>query len=799
MSNSAESFTTPNNGASGIPRSQVLAVGTMADHVRAFDWSGTPLGAIDTWSSTLIASVNNVLSAPFPSALFCGPELQMIYNDAYCELLGRKHPDALGERVPIVWADAWPAIQPDVDQVMRGGGAAVHKDVLIPVDRWGALEDAYWSYYLSPVLEGDASVAAVLVTCQEVTPAVLSAKEARASEERILRSIGDAVIVTDAEGRVTRLNPVAENLTGWLQTEADGVPLRQVFHIVNQSSRLEVESPADRVRQLGVVVGLANHTLLIRRDGTEVHIDDSAGPIFDAKGSLTGVVLVFRDVSDRYRAQQALEESERDLTRFVDMIPTLAWIAEADGSITWYNHRWYEYSGATPAEMEGWGWQSVHDPEILPAVMEKWTGSIRTGQPFEMVFPLRRHDGVYRSFMTRVSPVRDLEGRITRWFGTNTEIDELEQVRSALAAEQGRLAAILDHAPVGLVFADASGQITGGNHEMERLLRHRVLYSEGPERYDEWVSYHPDGRQVEAYEYPLAKTLRDSGIHSGEYLYQRGDQTRAWVHFTSAPITDDAGRMIGAVVATLDIDDRKRAEQALLRTEKLAAVGRLAASIAHEINNPLEAVTNILYILRDRTDGETLQYVETAEAELRRVAAITSQSLRFHKQSTKAVLGHCAALITDTLSLFHSKILNGRVTVEQRHRAMPPVICFDGEIRQVLNNLLGNAIDALAPNGGRLIIRSRAGTHWKTGREGAFITVADTGTGMSPEVAGHVFEAFYTTKEMEGTGLGLWVSKEIIGRHHGALTLRTRQRNRGSGTVFSVFLPYGAQDVSPQN
>ncbi|MDQ2834835.1 MAG: PAS domain S-box protein [Acidobacteriota bacterium] len=791
MSDRTKSFPSLNNGLPAIVGLRVQAIGLMADQVRAFDWSGTPLGAVENWPAALVVSVNNVLSAPFPSALFCGPELRMIYNDAYSELLGGKHPAALGEAVPVVWADAWPAIQPDVLKVMRGDGSAVRKDVLIPVNRWGTLCDAYWNYYLSPVLGADGSVGAVLVTCQEVTPAVLSAREARASEARILRSIGDAVIVTDAEGRVTRLNPIAEFLTGWLQAEAEGVSLQEIFRIINQSSREEVESPAERVRQLGVIVGLANHTILIRRDGTEVHIDDSAGPIIDGKGSLVGVVLVFRDVSERYRAQEALEESERDLTRFVDMIPTLAWIADADGAITWYNRRWYEYSGTSPSEMEGWGWQSLHKPEVLPAVMERWTQSIRTGEPFEMVFPLRRHDGVYRSFMTRVSPVRDPEGRITRWFGINTEIDELEQVRSALSAERHRLAAILDHVPIGLVFADAAGRITGGNPQVERLLRHPILYSASAEQYSEWVSYHADGRQVEANEYPLAKTLRDSGIHSGEYLYRRGDETQAWVQFTSAPITNDAGQMTGAVVATLDVDDRKRAEQALLRTEKLAAVGRLAASIAHEINNPLESVTNILYILRDLTEGETLRYVETAETELSRVSAITSQSLRFHKQSTKAVPCSCEALIADALSLFHPKLVNARVTVEQRHRAMDPVTCFDGEIRQVLNNLIGNAIDAMSPNGGRLLLRSRMGTHWRTGCRGAFLTIADTGAGMSPGVAHHVFEAFYTTKGMEGTGLGLWVSKEIIDRHQGTLHLRSSRCDGHSGTVFSVFLPFG--------
>ncbi len=768
--------------------------GEMAARIISLDWSSTPLGPIDSWSTALLVTVNTILAAPYPSALFWGTDLRMIYNDSYRDLLGAKHPAALGTSAPSIWSDAWHTLQPDVMKVMRGEGSAVQKDVLVPVNRTGVLKEECWNYYLSPVVKDDLSIAAILVTCQEVTSAVLPERLARASESRVLESLGDAVIVTDANAEVVRLNRVAEALTGWSQADVVGVSLSKVFHVVDASTRLEIANPAEEVRRAGAVIGLANEKVLIRPDGSEVHIDGNAAPMLDDQGVLIEVVLVFRDISERFRAQQFLEQSERSLTSFADLIPTLAWMANADGWITWYNHRWYDYTGTTPSEMEGWGWQSVHDPEVLPAVMEKWAHSISTGQPFNMIFPLRGHDAVFRPFLTRVTPVRDAAGKTVRWFGINIEIDELEQTRKALQAEQSRLAAVLDHIPLGLIFADANARITGANAQVERLLRHPVLHSAGAEEYGDWISHHADGSRVKGHEYPLGKTLVDGGIHTGEYLYQRGDGTEAWVEFTSAPIRNQAGELTAAVVVALDTDDRRRVEETLRRSEKLAAVGQLAASIAHEINNPLESITNILFLLRDLTEGPSRDYVEMAERELGRVSAITAQSLRFHRQSTHRVEVNCNSLIEEALSLFQGRLNGTLITVECRYRAKACVFCLDGEIRQVLNNLLGNAIDVLQPQGGRLLLRSRDSTSWKTGKKGVVLTVADTGTGMSKETIQKIFEAFYTTKGVKGSGLGLWISKEIIDRHHGSLLLRSSMKPGQAGTVFSLFLPLRSVD-----
>ncbi|AFL87309.1 histidine kinase with PAS domain [Terriglobus roseus DSM 18391] len=267
------------------------------------------------------------------------------------------------------------------------------------------------------------------------------------------------------------------------------------------------------------------------------------------------------------------------------------------------------------------------------------------------------------------------------------------------------------------------------------------------------------------------------------------DEHRYWT-VSYFPVYGADGTVTGITAASLEITNQKKAELALIESDKLAVVGRLAASIAHEINNPLESVTNLLYLAKTSQALDDAQgFLDTAERELMRVAAITSQTLRFHKQSTSPQAITAEQLIASVLSIYQGRIVNSGVEINLRHRDARAVRCFEGEVRQVISNLVGNSLDAMATGGGRMLLRSREGVNWTTGERGAVITVADTGSGMSPEVLAKVFRAFYTTKGITGTGLGLWISKEIIDRHRGTLKVRSRE---GLGTVFSIFLPYEA-------
>jgi PAS domain S-box-containing protein len=259
------------------------------------------------------------------------------------------------------------------------------------------------------------------------------------------------------------------------------------------------------------------------------------------------------------------------------------------------------------------------------------------------------------------------------------------------------------------------------------------------------------------------------------------------------PVYGPDGAIQGITAASQEITQQKKTENALIQSEKLAAVGRLATSIAHEINNPLEAVTNLLFLARSVDNLEEVRsLLDTAEIELRRASAITAQTLRFYRQSSSPQEIDTAALVKEILNVYLGRLRKSNARVATCLRARRAVRCFDGEIRQVLANLIANALDAMNPHPGSLFIRTREARHWTTGERGVVFTVADTGSGIAKENVTRLFEPFFTTKGTTGTGLGLWVSREIITRHRGAIRLRSSQSPAHHGTVITVFLPFDA-------
>jgi PAS domain S-box-containing protein len=346
-----------------------------------------------------------------------------------------------------------------------------------------------------------------------------------------LRSIGDAVIACDPEGKVVFMNRVAEQLTGWKESEADGLPLSKIFIIQNQRTRAAVENPVEVVRRSGKIVGLANHTILISKDLTEFQIDDSAAPILDANSVMIGIVLVFRDITERHAA-----------------------------------------------------------------------------------------------------------------------------------------------------------------------------------------------------------------------------------------------------------------ELALMRAEKLAAAGRLAAAIAHEVNNPLEGLVNLIYLARGEQSIEKIRrHLVDADRELQRIAHITRQSLGFYRESSSAGLFRPDVVTREVFEFYSSRAASARVNLHVKITTEQQVYGNSGELRQVLSNLLANSLDACR-EGDAVCVRVRAGRRGSAG-PGVCITLADSGSGIRPENLKRIFEPFYTTKKDTGTGLGLWVSRELIEKCGGRLNVRSSVAEGRSGTVFTVFLP----------
>ena len=241
-----------------------------------------------------------------------------------------------------------------------------------------------------------------------------------------------------------------------------------------------------------------------------------------------------------------------------------------------------------------------------------------------------------------------------------------------------------------------------------------------------------------------------------------------------------------------DVHDQKIGEEVLRRTEKLAATGRLAASIAHEINNPLNAASNVLYLtLQDPTLSEaSRKYLKLAELELSRVANVTTQTLKFHKQSSRPAPADLCEIMNSALAVFAPRFEDCSISVEREYETDLKLYCYNGELRQVFANLLSNALDAMR-RGGRLRIRIKLAHTWNSvGTKGIRVIIADTGCGIPDNLKRQIFEPFVSTKEATSTGLGLWVTDGIMRTHHARIDLRSSTNAQRHGTVFCLFFPF---------
>jgi PAS domain S-box-containing protein len=399
---------------------------------------------------------------------------------------------------------------------------------------------------------------------------------------------------------------------------------------------------------------------------------------------------------------------------------------------------------------------------------------------------LIRNPDLNASFPLRVTTANEA-GELTASF--NTMVGELLEQRNGLLETLALLDSLLQNAPIGFAFFDPELRCVRLNQTLAEMYGSSVAQQAG-RRLSEIVpgaiSDETETHLLRVFE--TGQGMRNLELSNAGKLL--GAQPTWLVHFYPVRTKQDPIRWVGLIA--IEITERLQAEETLRRTEKLAATGRLAASIAHEINNPLEAVTNLLYILQNHESLEptAMQFVLLAQEELQRVSEITQQTLRFYRQPTSPAQTSLAEVLESVLKLYLSRITANRVTVIRRFRGEPEVFGFSGELRQVFANLIGNALDAM-PNGGELVlsIQRRSGRRadgiWTSG---VHVCMTDTGTGMSSDTLRRVFEPFFTTKPATGTGLGLWVSEEIIRKHCGTVRVRSRT-SAPSGTSFMIFLP----------
>ncbi len=414
---------------------------------------------------------------------------------------------------------------------------------------------------------------------------------------------------------------------------------------------------------------------------------------------------------------------------------------------------------------------------VLAAIQE----AIRTKSMFALEHQVVRVDGSPGWTFSRAVPLLDDKGEIAEWFGTATDVTERKQAEEKIRLYAERARFVMDSMPQKIFTTSATGtgeyfnkqwtEFTGKSAEQIKSWR--------------WTQFlHPD--DAEETERFWRRSIESGEPFHLEHRFRREDGCDRW-HLTRAlPFRDGGGNVSMWIGSSTDIQDQKLATVALLKTEKLAAVGRLAASIAHEINNPLDAVMNTVYLAQGEPNltEAAREYLRIADAELRRIAHITRQTLGFYRESSGPTTFAATTLLASVTDVLLAKVSAKRVSVQSECDPDLEIAGIFGELRQVLSNLVLNSVDAVGFGG---VVRLRASSV----RRGTAVrfTIADNGSGIAPAVMSQLFEPFFTTKGAVGTGLGLYVSKQLIESHGGSVRVRSSLKDQHRGTVFCIVLP----------
>ncbi len=522
-------------------------------------------------------------------------------------------------------------------------------------------------------------------------------------------------------------------------------------------------------------------------------------------------------VVEQARAEAALERTVEEFRTLADGIPTLCWMAEPDGRIYWYNRRWYDYTGTTYEQMEGWGWRSVHDSDVLPFVLDRWWASIETGTLFEMTFPLRGADGQFRPFLTRIAPVRGADGRIRRWLGVNTDVSEALAREAALRRSEAQFRATADALPGMLFITTPSGQNTYVNEgycaytgrKREELLGDRwaeVLHPDDAER--GWAIWN--------------EAIWTGAPYIAEYRFHRHDGAWRWHMVRALPSREADGTIHRWVGTCTDIHDRRALEEELrgltqslearvreevvareaaqtraAHAERMQALGQLAGGIAHDLNNVLQAVQGGTMLIEKRAgDQENTKRLAGMVLEaVARGASITRRLLSFARRGDLRAEPVGPGALLDGLRDILTHALGANITVRvEIEPDLPKLLADKGQLETALVNLATNGRDAMADGGTLTLAAGRAMVTDDTPHPAGLapggyvrLRVTDTGTGIDHATLARVMEPFFTTKPQgKGTGLGLPMAQGFAEQSGGALQVESAL---GHGTTVLLWLP----------
>ncbi|HMM75374.1 MAG TPA: PAS domain S-box protein [Gammaproteobacteria bacterium] len=676
-----------------------------------------------------------------------------------------------------------------------------------------AVRQALWGTVLCALL-GTVVTAAAVRLVQRQTRLQGRLDEERELLQATLLSIGDGVIVTDEHARVTTMNGVAEALTGWREGSWQGRNLEEVFVIVNQQTRASVENPALRALHEGQIFGLANHTVLLARDGSERPIDDSAAPVRGVDGRTAGAVLVFRDVTERYASEEKLRASEELLRRVIDSMAAFVAVLDEEGRILEVNRAPLEIAGLLRADVLGRKFWDCPWWDYDPAVQARLEAAFQLALSGEQV----RYDETVRVANDgramvdfAMGPVR-VDGRVRYVVPSAIDITTRKQAeqnlvaaiaeerRQAAEADEGRrlLDALMEYVPEGVTIAHRDEGIRMVSRHGQRMLQRsieqlRVSLDAQPAA---WSILEPDGRQLAAAEaLPLTRAVRQGEItENEEWIMRRADGVSIWVLCNAGPIRNQEGGIIGGVIVWRDVTDVKRIEEQL--REAARQKDAFLATLAHELRNPLAPIRHGLELLAHKRDEEAATVIAMLKRQVANMVRLIDDLLDLSRITTgKIVLQRRIVTLQDVAAAAAESVQPAMQRAGHRFSAdyAEAPLFIDGDpvrLEQILVNVLTNAAKYTPPGG---TIRLRVACEGDCAR----VEIADNGVGIPAAMLAEVFDMFtQVARDLEhsqgGLGIGLALVRRLMELHGGSIEVHSEGQGRGTTVTLRLPLAQGA-------
>ncbi|MFA6009868.1 MAG: PAS domain S-box protein [Desulfobacteraceae bacterium] len=563
-----------------------------------------------------------------------------------------------------------------------------------------------------------------------------------------LRYVNDAGLLIRGGDRQSIVNGIGidQYVASWQLMDFDGRPLKSD------------EVPLARAIMFGET---CSREFIIRRTTDDDRIVlAKASPIIDDNGKIVAGVVAFIDITERKQAEDKLRESELRFRTMANAMPQLAWIARADGHIFWYNQRWYDYTGMTPEQLEGWGWQCVHDPSELPKVLERWQASIATGEIFDMTFPLRGADGVFRPFLTRIIPMKDSAGRVLQWFGTNTDVSELKRIEQALRESEALYRSIGESIDYGVWICTPDGRNT---YASESFLNMVGITQEQCSDFGWGDLLHPDDaeRTIAAWK----ECVRTGGTWDIEHRFQGMDGQWHHVLARGVPVKNEQGEIISWAGINLDISQLKHAEENLKAS--LAEKEVLLKEVHHRVKNNLQVISSLISLQADSHADEQLQGVLSDVRNRVQAMGLVHEKLYQADDLARLDFAEYADSLLQNLWCAHDTAAE-KVRLSLSMAPLMTPVDLSVHCGLILNELVSNAFKHAFPGGREGEISVTLAHDPTTGT--VCLQVRDNGVGLPADLA-----------RRQSSSLGLRLVQMLAGQMRGSV-----RTGPGPGTEFQV-------------